>query len=205
MPRSCSVCAHGSTADVTKALANGDSIRSVARRFDLTPAAVGRHLRSCLRTARRKESTGDSREGGAADSLSRFDTLAAGRCPTCGLCADDEEPKALIRRAERALSYGESIVMRAVEEKDDRLALQGLDRVRSSLEQLLKVHGLLVPDGASTFVDARRQQIQVLGQLSVEELRAIAAGRPISDFEDASQPPAIEGVAVLKTATANRG
>jgi hypothetical protein len=59
---------------------------------------------------------------------------------------DDPEPKALIRRAERALHFGETIVMRAVMEKDDRLALQGLDRVRAALELNLKVHGLLAGD-----------------------------------------------------------
>lgn len=70
----------------------------------------------------------------------------------CGIAADDADPKALVRRAERALYFGETIVMRAVDGDDDRLALQGLDRVRTSLEQLLKVHGLLQPDGATTVI-----------------------------------------------------
>lgn len=82
--------------------------------------------------------------------------------------------------------------MRAVEEKDDRLALQGLDRVRTSLDQLLKVHGLLVPDGAAQFVDARRQTIAVLGRFSSEELRAqlvaLTAGeKPVRALEPADQ------------------
>ena len=178
-----------------KELAGGVSVRDVASRFRVTAAAAHRHLKGCLKITRRGKTSGDSRAAGAAGGLFRFDTLlAAGRCPTCGLCADDEDPKALIRRAERALSYGESIVMRAVEEKDDRLALQGLDRVRSSLEQLLKVHGLLVPDGASTVIDMRRQQVQILGNLTLSELRAIASGRPISDVDCEPRAPALEEV-----------
>jgi hypothetical protein len=75
--------------------------------------------------------------------------------------------------------------MRAVQDDDDRLALQGLDRVRTSLEQLLKVHGLLVPDNGATYVDARRQTVQLLAGLSESELRSIAAGRPIDALDAA--------------------
>jgi hypothetical protein len=100
--------------------------------------------------------------------------------------ATDEDPKTLLRRAERALHYGEAIVMRAVEEKDDRLALQGLDRVRTSLEQLLKVHGLLQPEsGSTTIVDLRRQQVALLGELSIDELRTLAtASGPLESATD---------------------
>jgi hypothetical protein len=62
----------------------------------------------------------------------------------------------------------------AVDDDDDRLALQGLDRVRTSLEQLLKVHGLLLPDSGATFIDARRQQVAILGELTKEQILALA-------------------------------
>ncbi|HEY2474093.1 MAG TPA: hypothetical protein VGI19_04760 [Candidatus Cybelea sp.] len=100
----------------------------------------------------------------------------------------------MIKRAERALHFGEQIVMRAVDEKNDRTALSGLDRVRSSLEMLMKVHGLLQADGASsTFIDARKQQVQILGKLTLEELRAIASGVPLAVLGDGRETAAIEG------------
>jgi hypothetical protein len=65
--------------------------------------------------------------------------------------------------------------MKAVEEGDDRLALQGLDRVRTALELLLKVHGLLAPEGGTT-IDNRKQVVAVLGKLSEDELRSLIGG-----------------------------
>jgi len=74
MPRRCSICAHPETAELSKALARGDSVRSVASRFKVTPAASQRHLVNCLLTVRRAEKRrGDAERTISADS-SRFDT-----------------------------------------------------------------------------------------------------------------------------------
>ncbi|GEM_PF-2679966 len=105
--------------------------------------------------------------------------FGSGRCQTCGIASDDVNPTALVKRAERALFLGETILSKALSDEDLRLALGALDRVRSALEQLLKVHGLLAPDGAVTVnVDARRLNAQ-LDALSLEELRALARGVPL--------------------------
>jgi hypothetical protein len=92
---------------------------------------------------------------------------------------DDPSPKALVKRAERVLSFGEAILEKAIDDEDFRLALQAVDRTRSSLEQLMKVHGLLAPEGGSTtIIDARRQSIELTGKLSTEFLRRVAARDP---------------------------
>ncbi|MGB8151232.1 MAG: hypothetical protein WCE97_08590 [Candidatus Cybelea sp.] len=65
----------------------------------------------------------------------------------------------------------------AVDTDDSRLGLMAVDRARASLNQLLKVHGLLQPDGAvNVNVDARKQVVQVLANLGEDELRALVAG-----------------------------
>lgn len=54
----------------------------------------------------------------------------------------------------------------------------------SSLEQLMKVHGLLRPDGAiNVNVDARKQVVQVLANLGEDELRALVAGGAMKENE----------------------
>ena len=75
MPRYCSICAHAKTADITKALTAGDSIRTVASRFGVTPAAAGRHLRGCLHTERRAKKSGSVEKEAAPVGLSRFESL----------------------------------------------------------------------------------------------------------------------------------
>jgi hypothetical protein len=55
--------------------------------------------------------------------------------------------KALVERAERLLWLAKMIATKAQKDDDARLALQAVDRARASLEQLIKVHGPLPPDG----------------------------------------------------------
>jgi hypothetical protein len=82
-----------------------------------------------------------------------------------------------VKRAERTLFFGEQIMAKAIEDEDFRLALQALNQARASLEQLMKVHGLLQPEGgSSTIIDARKQVFAVLGSLSEADLRRLAGG-----------------------------
>jgi hypothetical protein len=67
-------------------------------------------------------------------------------------------------------------MQKAIDSDDSRLGLMAVDRARASLEQLMKVHGLLQPDGGSTTIDNRKQVIQVLANLDEDELRALVAG-----------------------------
>lgn len=64
----------------------------------------------------------------------------------------------------------------AMEAEDCRFGLQALDRVRGSLEQLMKAHGLLQPDGAITTIDNRKQVTQVAREPSAKTSQALIAG-----------------------------
>jgi hypothetical protein len=57
--------------------------------------------------------------------------------------------------------------------------------MRSSLELVMRAHGMLQPDTAVTIqVDARRQVMTTLAKLTEDELRAIATGKPMSELVD---------------------
>jgi hypothetical protein len=174
MPRSCSICAHPQTADVAKAIAAGGSNRSVADRFAVTPSAVQRHRTGCLRSPRRAKTSGSIEAQGAPVGPVRFESA---RCHTCGTLLEDSDPQALVKRAERLLWVAETIASKAQKDDDARLALQAVDRARASLEQLLRVHGLLQPDGAVTVtVDARRQVVELFSGFHEATIRAFERG-----------------------------
>lgn len=179
MPRVCSICSHPQTASMAKEIAAGGSNRTVAARFGVTRAAVQRHRVNCLRMPRKAESTPPRPRGHDDPAGSpRFDSSAPA------------DPKMLLRRAERLLDDAQTILSRATDAQDDRLALQAVRETRSSLELLMKAHGLLTPESAVTVnIDARRAFDAKLADLSAEELRALAYGKPIA------LPPTIEGEA----------
>ena len=183
----CSICSDPAKLVAVNQLAEaGRSIRDISAATKCARSSIGRHL---LHSATRKP--GALRKGGNGARSSQAGRLSGGRCPTCGVATDDADPKALIRRAERALYFGEAIVGRAVEESDDRLALQGLDRVRTSLEQLMKVNGLLQPDGATTVI-VSAEEMSVRKALSIvvnavkgerRQVEMLSAMRPFLDDE----------------------
>jgi hypothetical protein len=89
------------------------------------------------------------------------------------------DPQALIRRAELLLDDAMAILARAKADSDSRLGLQAVRECRSSLELLMKAHGMLAPDAAvNVNIDARRQSIELTGKLSTEFLRRVAARDP---------------------------
>jgi hypothetical protein len=176
MPRSCSICNHPETARISKELLAGGSLRSVAERYKLgTHAAVGRHLRNCLRTRRIDcpEKAARTNKGARVEKTARFGSKPAsappdGRCATCGFLADSPEPQAMMRRSERALHVGEEIVLRAQANDDDRTALMGLDRVHRSLELCMKAVGMIGPDSTTVVVtQAERARMTVKEALEV--------------------------------------
>jgi len=144
VPKPCTCCVHPKTAELSKTLTAGVPLSEVASRFGVTKTAAHRHLRNCLRISRRAEKPRGESLGARSGDSSRFES---GRCHTCGTLSEDPTPAALVKRAEAALHRGETILDRALNDDDLRLALGALDRVRQSLDQLLKVHGLLQPDG----------------------------------------------------------
>jgi len=158
MPPACSICGHPDTAQMAKTIAAGGANRDVARRFGINPNAVQRHRVNCLRSPRRSEKSGAGRERtNSADSI-RF--------------ASEADPKALIRRAELLLDDATAICARANTDADARLAFQALRECRSSLELLMRAHGMLQPDGA-TSIDNRTQLLS-FKELTTDELRNLA-------------------------------
>jgi hypothetical protein len=189
----CSVCANPQLAAVTRDLAAGVPYRDIAATYSLPRATLQRHAVECLRLRR---NPGSSKEGspqpklrpvkeklgggiGQAGKIDRSRPVAPddeGRCPSCGLLSADPDPKALVKRAERLLWLAESIAAKARKEDDARMALQAIDRARPMLEQLLKVHGMLQPDGA-TVIDQRQVHLtNIIAGKSDEELEALLLG-----------------------------
>lgn len=159
MPRSCSICTHPKTAEIAKALLAGDSIRPVASRYDVTGAAVGRHLRNCLRTERRPKEPGRDEASASSAVSSRFDS---------------SDPASLVATTARLVDEALSLLEHAKSAGDRRTALAALREARDGLSLLMRVHGLLQQDGAvNVTIDARRQTIERLGKLTEEDLRAL--------------------------------
>lgn len=182
MPRSCSICAHERTADITKALTAGDSVRGVASRFSVTPAAAGRHLRGCLRIERREKEPRLDAAPASAPVSSRFESL---------------EPTALVSATARLVDVALELLEHAKKADDRRTALAALREARDGLALLMKAAGMLAGDaGSTTVIDQRRQVVTVLAKLSEAELRAIARGETID---------AIDGAVALADATDNQG
>lgn len=86
-------------------------------------------------------------------------TRSDGRCELCGqLVGDSEngrlEPSDLIRRVERMVWLGETVAARALDSDDLRLVLLAQDRIKASLDQLLRIHNMVGPDNV-TVIDNR--------------------------------------------------
>lgn len=182
MPASCKCCTNTESAELNKLLAAGGTNgtnRFLAERFKVSTMSVQRHRINCLRFPRRAErsarpvAVADRR--GAKRNAPKDAGDAAGRCAACGIDASTPDQTALLRRAERLLHNAEAIVAKAVEDGDSRLVLQGIDRARSSMELMMKATGLIGSDGTTVNVDARRQSVELFAELSLDDLRALAA------------------------------
>lgn len=165
----CSICRdRASLVAVGELRSQGVPVRQIASRLKLAKSSVQRHLGHA-------EGPGLDRSRTSGRKLSQAGRGASGRCQTCGTALDDADPKALVKRAERLLWLAEAIAAQAQRDDDARLALQAVDRARASLEQLMKVHGLLQPEGAVNLtIDARKQNAMVLGAAPEATLRFIA-------------------------------
>jgi hypothetical protein len=166
MPRTCSVCGHDNTADIAKAIAVGGSNRTIALRFEVTESAVQRHRVNCLRAPRRqKESRQAATLEGSAGSV-RFDSAG-------GTIAS---PQDLLSRLQSLFRLGD-LLEEAITRKDVDAVVKLARELRATAESYAKLAGWLAVDGtSSTMIDNRKQVIQVLANLSEDELRALVAG-----------------------------
>lgn len=159
--RQCSVCTHPQTAGITKEIADGVSFRDIASHFDVTFHAVARHSQNCLHLRRKEQKAATIRERTDRDSLSRI---------------DPRDPQALISTTARLVDEALDLLEHAKKADDRRTALVALREARDGLALLMKVAGLLQPDGG-VVIDASRQTLVAnVGELSVEDLRALARG-----------------------------
>jgi arginine utilization protein RocB len=179
MPRACSICTNVKSSEITKALASGMPFRELASRYNVTSTSSQRHLANCLKTRRQAQKLNKLQKPRAEKSGTR---VALSEKSKTFRYETEADPRALISRAETLLASAEEIVVQAQADGNTRLALQAIDRARMSLDQLLKVHGLLSSDSAATtIVDQRRQTVQLFGRLTEGELRALARGEPIAE------------------------
>ena len=160
MPRSCSVCGHDQTADITKALTAGDSIRDVATRFGATPASIGRHLRGCLRTERRTEKSGTDASPSVVRGASRFASL---------------DPSTLIAGVALSVDEALDLLEHAKKAGDRRTALAALREARDGLALLMKAANVIGGDSGTTVIDNRKIVFQQLAELGVDGVRALLA------------------------------
>jgi hypothetical protein len=107
----------------------------------------------------------------------------------------------LLKRAERLMFYAETIVERAGADDDYRLQLQAIDRVKSSLELVMRAVGMIGPDVQVT-VDNR--QVNLYAAWSTSALEALqtfhdelGAGKSVQDActailaQDSTKPRAL--------------
>ncbi|HEY2473699.1 MAG TPA: hypothetical protein VGI19_02755 [Candidatus Cybelea sp.] len=163
----CSICTDlAARTAVAKLSEEGASQRHIADRLKLAKSSVDRHLKHAIISGRHRSRAGRPKSPQAGRAT-------AGRCDKCGTLLDDPKPEALIKRAERVLAFGETIMQKALDDDDFRLALQAVDRARQSLDQLLKVHGLLQPEGGVTVnvaIDNRKKLDAWFSSLTEDQL-----------------------------------
>ena len=152
MPRSCSICADPSLRiAVDKLRTDGATLRDIESRIKRPRTTVHNHFRFC------ENGRAVKRGGGDTPQAKPRGTSVAGRCPTCGLVSDGNDAQGLLRRAERMIAVGETIMLSAQSDGDLRLSLQALDRVKSSVELAMKAHGLIGGDSVNVTVNAQKQ------------------------------------------------
>jgi len=168
MPRACSACTHSQTAQIAKSIALGASNRELASRFGLTPSAVQRHRVGCLKQVRKAKDGSTSGEPSSSAGLVRFELIGG----------EITGPQDLLKRLHGLFRLGD-LLEEAYHRRDVDAVVKLAREYRAAAETYAKVAGWLVEGGGnSTFVDARRQTIQLLAGLTDEEVRRLANGQP---------------------------
>ena len=118
MPRKCTICEYEHVEDINKALIEGQSLRSIAKQFDVSDAAVFRHkdhLPNVLRKAQE------------AEQVAQADLLL-------------EQVQELQQKAVNLLEQAEKA-------GELKTALQGIKEARGCVELLAKLQGELAQEG----------------------------------------------------------
>lgn len=186
MPAPCTVCKSKDLSELQKLAAQGASHTELATRFSpLTESSIQRHLANHIPRDKniKPGGRGPSKVPGAKGAKGpRF--ASEGRCPQCSQVVGETTEKLsaeqIIKRAERVLFFAESIVTKAQENEDARLALQGVDRCQRSIDTLARIAGLLKNE---VVIDNR--QINIYENWQTEPLRALEAfHKVLGDTQD---------------------
>jgi hypothetical protein len=174
--RNCSICEHPDLAAISKALAHGGSRRSVAARFGVGDAAVGRHKVNCMRIVSRPKKAELSPLGATdidARGLVRFDDSKAISTPADLL----ERLQSLFRLTE--------LLEDAYSRKDTDGCVKLSREIRSNAESYARLAGWLNEETRPS--NDNRSVTNVFAGMPLEEVRAILRAL------QAPKPAAIEG------------
>ncbi len=158
--RACAVCSAESASAITKEIADGTmSFTEISLRFNVSRNSVARHSKNCLHIRRIEKE--------AAAPVERTEAIRSSRI-------DPHDPQALLAAQAQLVNQALDVAEHAV---DHRTQLAAIREARDGLTVLMRTAGMLQADGG-VVIDARRQTLVAnVGELSVEELRALAAGR----------------------------
>ena len=162
--RTCTICNHPQTAEISKAIANRGSKRTIADRFGVSGSAVMRHKANCLAITPRAQSSRPSLAPIPAAQMDRFEDKAS-------IVAAD--PKSLLRRAELLLDDAQAILTQVKATGDVKTALVAVRETRASIQLLMDAHGMLGKDGITVNIDARKQSLALLDGKSFDDLLAM--------------------------------
>ena len=166
MPRACSVCKHPQSAEITRAIGKGGSLRALAVQYGLPHhAAVHRHKVQCMGIKPKSKSAAPV-------------ALATVPKPSRNAADDPDalDPRSLLRRASGLLDATQAIIDRARASGDDRLGLQAQRELRESLNLAMKAIGMMQDGGV--VIDQRKIEVRAFSERQETEfLRACAEGR----------------------------
>jgi hypothetical protein len=77
----------------------------------------------------------------------------------------------------------ETIISKALDDEDYRLALAAIDRTRSAMELVMRATGQLTGDQTTIVLEDKRKTQALFAQLSLSELKALARGVPLETIE----------------------
>lgn len=162
MPRSCSICHDRQKAAINRAIREGGSKNRIAERFAVSAAAVQRHKNGCLGITTTREATAPAVDAFTSDSSARFDSEAP-----------ITRPADLLDRLRSLFRLGE-LLEEAYSRRDVDAVVKLAKEYRAAAESYARIAGWLT-EGATVNVDARRQSMAVLANVTEDDLRALLA------------------------------
>lgn len=124
MPRPCKICTSGKSDEIEQALAQGDSLRNIGRRYGISATSVYRHSQHMVHTLRTHP-----RAPGLGSGVGFFGTPI--------LENTSESP--FLTEITRLIEQARRVTERAFDKKQDYIALMGISKQRELAELLAKV------------------------------------------------------------------